>query len=119
MPNPTAGGLPGGFRFEGSGPGHCNCQFANNYPYALGPRVGVAYQITPKTVFRAGWGLIYGQTSTNPLGINAAGIANNFIIGSPGLGQPALQLQDGIPFTPQWPLTNPGVLPAQPFGNQA
>jgi hypothetical protein len=118
-PNPAAGGLPGAFIYEGSGAGHCNCQFASNYPYALGPRVGVAYQITPKTVLRAGWGLIYGQTSTNPLGINAAGVANNFTIGSPGLGTPALTLQNGIPFTPQWPSFNSGVLPPQPFGNQA
>ena len=50
-PNPTVGGYPGAIIFEST----CNCSFAKNYPFALGPRVGVAYQITPKTVFRAGF----------------------------------------------------------------
>jgi outer membrane receptor protein involved in Fe transport len=55
-PNPTAGGLPGAVIFEGSGPGHCNCDFAKVYPYAFGPRLGAAYQINPKTVLRVGGG---------------------------------------------------------------
>ena len=51
-PNPALGGILGAVEFEGSGPGHCNCNLAKNYPWAFGPRLGVAYQITPKTVFR-------------------------------------------------------------------
>ena len=53
--NPTIGRL-GATIFDGSLPGHCQCNFASNYPYAVGPRLGaVAYQITSsKTVFRAG-----------------------------------------------------------------
>ena len=31
----------------------------NAYPYAIGPRLGVAYQINPKTVFRAGGAISY------------------------------------------------------------
>src|SRR5207248_2063977 len=58
-PNPSAGGLPGATIFEGFGTGRCNCQFVSAYPYAIGPRIGGAYQITPKTVLRAGWGLTY------------------------------------------------------------
>ena len=67
-PNPgiisTATGQPllGATIFEGSGPGHCNCDYANNYPYAFGPRLGLAYQIAPKTVLRAGIGISYGRT---------------------------------------------------------
>ena len=44
-PNPTAGGRPGAVIFEGSGPGRCSCDFAQNYPLALAPRIGLAYQI--------------------------------------------------------------------------
>ena len=37
--------------FEGNGPGHCNCAFSHNYPWAFGPRLGVAYQINPRPYF--------------------------------------------------------------------
>ena len=116
-PNPSAGGAPGGFIFEGDGPGHCNCNFAKNYPYAFGPRLGLAYSVNPKTVVRLGWGLIYGQTSTNPLGINTAGIVNTQIQSSPGQGNPALILQNGIPNSPTWPVFNAGVAPLAATGN--
>ena len=47
----------------GYGAGRCNCEFTSAYPYAIQPRLGVAYQIDSKTVFRAGWGLTYGTTA--------------------------------------------------------
>jgi hypothetical protein len=37
----------------------CNCQFSHNYPFALGPRVGGAYQLDTKTVIRGGGGIQY------------------------------------------------------------
>jgi hypothetical protein len=37
----------------------CNCDFSHNYPWALGPRVGGAYQINTKTVLRGGAGIQY------------------------------------------------------------
>ena len=61
MANPSVGGQPGAVQFEGNGPGRCNCNFANNYPWAFAPRLGVAYQITSKTVLRGGWGIVYGS----------------------------------------------------------
>ena len=64
-PNPAYGNLPGAAIFEGYGPGKCNCSFASNYPYDFGPRLGVAYQITPKTVFRGGIGVSYAQTAAS------------------------------------------------------
>ena len=120
-PNPNAGGALGAFLFEGSGPGKCNCQFAHNYPYALGPRLGAAYSLNDKTVIRVGWGLIYGSTSVNPLGVNTAGIVNTNTVGTPGLGVPAMTLAGGIPTNtiPTWPVFNPGVAPILPTGNQA
>ncbi len=120
-PNPSAGGAPGAFIFEGSGPGKCNCQFAHNYPYALGPRVGAAYSLNDKTVIRVGWGLIYGSTSVNPLGVNTAGIVNTNTVSTSGLGVPAMTLAGGIPVNtiPIWPVFNAGVAPILPTGNQA
>ena len=64
MVNPLAG-LPGGTIYDGYGPGRCNCNVAHNYPFGLGPRLGLAYQITSKTVFRAGFGIVYDGTETN------------------------------------------------------
>src|ERR1039458_508916 len=58
----SAGGLLGGMVYEGYGAGRCNCKFTNTYPLAIGPRLGVAYKINAKTVFRGGWGLVYGGT---------------------------------------------------------
>jgi hypothetical protein len=119
--NPSAGGAPGAFIFEGGGAGHCNCQFAKNYPYAFGPRIGAAYSLNDKTVIRAGFGLIYGQTSTNPLGLNTAGIVNTNAVSSSGLGNPAMTLAGGIPTNtiPTWPVFNAGVAPILPTGGQA
>src|SRR6201999_2333220 len=45
-PNPAVGGRLGAPVFEAT----CNCTFVSNYPYAIGPRLGVAYQVDPKTV---------------------------------------------------------------------
>jgi hypothetical protein len=107
LPNANAGGRLGATQFANT----CNCNFYGPvYPFALGPRVGVAYQITPKTVFRGGWGVVYQYTPNTDLaagGIVAtnatnspAGI-NSFVnTQSPNFIQPAV-----------WPVTNPNVYP--------
>ena len=48
-PDPSAGNRPGAAIYESN----CNCSFAKNYPWAFGPRLGVAYQISSKWVLRA------------------------------------------------------------------
>jgi hypothetical protein len=108
-PNPSAGGLLGAVIFEGSGPGHCNCDFAKVYPYAFGPRLGAAYQITPKTVLRGGWGISYGQTATENRISSTVGSSNPFL--SPSFGDPAILLRDGPPVPSPWPNLNPGQYP--------
>ena len=117
-PNPSAGGALGGFLFEGGGPGHCNCTFARNYPYAFGPRVGMAYSYNDKTVIRAGFGVVYGATSVNPGGVNTAGIVNVYTAGSPGQGKEATTFATGIPISVTWPVFSAGVAPQYPIGNQ-
>jgi len=103
--NATAGGHPGGAKFEGDLPGHCNCNYANNYPMAFGPRAGVAYQIDDKTVFRAGFGISY-SAYTGGRYAGAPGALKQ--IDAPGAGDAAMILGQGItnqgtPFTPIWP----------------
>jgi hypothetical protein len=103
LANPTAGGHPGGVVYEAT----CHCSFAHNYPYAFGPRLGVAYQITPKTVFRAGFGVAYDGTATAATGTASAAPANNFT--APGFGDAAMTLAGGVPSTYVLPWPNPSA----------
>jgi hypothetical protein len=104
-PNANAGGHPGATRFAST----CNCDFyPHAYPYAIGPRIGVAYQIDPKTVFRGGWGVVY-QYATDGAG--------GGIVSSPGTNAPAginafvNTQQPGFIAQPTWPITNPNNYP--------
>lgn len=111
--NATAGGHPGGAIYEGNGPNRCNCNLANNYPFAFGPRVGVAYQINEKTVLRAGFGVNY-SAYTGGRYTGAPGANNE--INAPGAGDPAMILSGGItnqgvPFTPIWPDMRANLFP--------
>jgi hypothetical protein len=111
LANPTVGGHLGGVIYEAT----CHCSFARNYPYALGPRLGVAYQITPKTVFRAGAGIAYDGTATATTGTGSASPANNFT--APGFGDPAMTLAGGVPqtYVLPWPNLSPGAYPNPNF----
>ena len=111
-PNPSAGGLPGAVVFEGNGPGRCNCSLAHNYPFAFGPRVGAAYQITPNTVFRAGWGLVYSGTPDN-YGVSTS-VASAPTVVTTSFGSPVMTLQNGIPASlapAPWPDYSVGQFP--------
>jgi len=48
VPNPTAGGRPGGILYEGWGQGRCNCYFTTTYPYSIGPRIGAPIRSIPR-----------------------------------------------------------------------
>ena len=94
--NPTAGGLLGGTVFEGYGTGLCNCRFTKTYPYAVGPRIGVAYQFASKMVLRAGWGISYGSTADGA-GPGAVGVGwNSLSFSSTSFAQPATTLTKGL-----------------------
>ena len=107
VPNPAAGNLPGGVIFEAT-----SGAFAKIYPFAFGPRLGVAYQITPKTVFRGGWGISYGQTAPNNFWSMRFG--SNVPYAASSYGSPAMLLEDGVPLHPAWPNFDSGQFPALP-----
>ena len=104
-PNPAAGGLPGGTIFEAT----CKCDFSHNYPWAFGPRLGAAYQINTKTVFRAGIGVSYSRTAANNFQSYAVGA--NTPYSAPGFGDPAYLLQNGLPYKVTFPNFDPGQQP--------
>jgi len=114
VPNPSAGGLLGGMVYEGYGTGRCNCRFTNTYPYAFGPRLGVAYKINPKTVVRGGWGLVYGGTPTGGETV-AQGVGwNSLSFSSTSFGNPGAVLRTGLIYnlTDLYSVSlNPGLLP--------
>jgi hypothetical protein len=107
--NPSAGGIPGAVIYEGSGAGHCNCDFARVYPFAFGPRLGAAYQISPKTVLREGWGISSGQTAYESQTSWKVGANNPYY--SPAYGSPAGLLRNGLPAPPPWPIYDAGLYP--------
>ena len=104
-PNPSAGGRDGAIIYEAN----CRCNFAHNYPYAIGPRLGAAYQLDRNTVLRGGVGIVYGNLD----GSAATGYQSNSASAStPAFGQIAGLLQNGIPSSVQatWPtLSNPAA----------
>jgi hypothetical protein len=110
-PNPTLGGILGAVQFEGPGAGHCNCDQAHNYPWAFGPRLGTAFQITPKTVFRTGFGIVYSSTeSNNNANTGLAGSSNS--IATSSFGTAVTTLSQGIAgvaniYPTAWPNLNP------------
>ena len=116
-PNPAAGGLLGALIYEGGGAGRCNCNFINKYPYALGPRLGVAYQIDSKTVFRAGWGVVYGNLATYSYFTNGAILGVGFdqkVWTNATFGDPGMFLKDGFVYdraSLNVATLNPGLVP--------
>ena len=84
LANTNAGGHPGAFIYEAT----CNCQFVPNYKYGIGPRIGLAYQINSKTVFRGGWGFVYAPPAD--IAISAANSFTNQPAGTNGF----LNVQD-------------------------
>ncbi|HWF10183.1 MAG TPA: carboxypeptidase-like regulatory domain-containing protein [Bryobacteraceae bacterium] len=100
--NPSAGGHLGGQIFEAT----CNCNFAHNYPYAIGPRLGAAYQVNSKTVVNGGFGIVYGANTAQ-----TGSTTNVASASTPGFGQIVGQLQNGIPsnVSIQWPTFSAGA----------
>jgi hypothetical protein len=104
-PNPIAGGLPGATIFEAT----CNCAFSHNYPWAYGPRLGVAYQITPKTVLRIGAGISYTRTPAD--NYQSYAVASNTPYGPPQFSVAPYVMRNGLPYKVTFPNFDPGQLP--------
>lgn len=104
IPNPAAAGRPGARQYEAT----CGCRFAVNYPYAIGPRLGFAYQINNRTVLRAGIGVVYNATVVNA-GSFSNSAASPAFPGNAGLITGLFK--DGMPATvrAQWPTFDPAA----------
>ncbi len=102
-PNTLIGGRLGTVEYQAT----CHCNYANAYPFAFGPHLGVAYQITPKTVFRAGGAISYAAVS-DQAGLNSSA-GDFYTIPASAYGASAGQLAFGDPLGPGNPYGNPVV----------
>ncbi|HYI92687.1 MAG TPA: TonB-dependent receptor, partial [Bryobacteraceae bacterium] len=100
IPNPASGGRLGALAYLGDGPGrNGRNSFADTYWKAFGPRFGLAYQITDKTVLRSGYGIYYAQGNAN------AGLRDS------------LSASSGFAANPTFATTDQGVTPAFNWNN--
>lgn len=105
LANSNAGGHPGATQYASN----CGCSFyPPAYPYAIGPRMGVAYQINPKTVFRGGWGLVYQFATDGEGGALVSSTATN---APAGINAYVNTQSPGFLLQPTWPVTNPNIYP--------
>ncbi len=112
LANTNAGGRLGGLRFASN----CNCSFYKSaYPYAIGPRVGVAYQLNSKTVLRGGWGYIYNFVASPAGSIVSTQGSYNLAANSPSYVPGAYQFVNvetpNAIQSPHWPVINPYQYP--------
>jgi Carboxypeptidase regulatory-like domain len=100
-PDPLLGGRIGTIEYGAT----CHCTYAPPYPFAIGPHLGVAYQITPKTVFRAGGAISYAAAA-DQAGLNTS-VPDFLSLQPPGYGLPAAVLKYGDPYAPGNVYNNP------------
>lgn len=96
LPNPGAGGRLGALEFAGDGPGRSGKDRLQDTRYnGFGPRLGIAYQVTPTLVFRGGGAMTYQAMRED-------GNADNGVQGFGGnFGAPGSFLASGISFRVQ------------------
>jgi hypothetical protein len=96
----------GVLQFAGVGTGATSC--CNPSKTKIGPRVGFAFQLTPKTTLRGGWGIFYAPTIFSTDGTIAPGYTQSttYVASNDGNATPANSLVNPFPN---------GVL--QPVGN--
>jgi hypothetical protein len=87
-----------------------------NASYRIMPRVAAAYQITPKTVFRIGYGLFFDTHNTQNNGNDQTGYSITTSINSSNNSGQAFVANASIPVLDPFPLTN-GSRYLSPYGN--
>lgn len=109
LPNPGAGNYPGALIFPGTGPGRSGLTRFWPTDYSdIGPRLGLAYQLTSRTVLRGGFGMFYEATSNGGCGCTL-GANGRLSVVSDGVNAP-FQWESAIP-TPAGFVPPPHISP--------
>jgi hypothetical protein len=106
LPDAAIAGRIGTVIYGGDCKQYSACPLNGNYPYALGPRLGIAYKLGDKTVIRLGSGISYG-TSPNNAYLSYSVPDFYTYDDQPAAGIPAGELKNGNPFAPGNPFGNP------------
>ena len=110
--DPTAGNLPGGVIYMGSGPGRIGT--LRPYPTDfsdIGPRAGFAWNVKPSIVVRGAWGIFYEGLGNGGCGCEDGFGGGTFGQSSPDKFSPAFNWDAGT--------ANPNKLVNNPGGVQA
>jgi hypothetical protein len=103
LPNPGAGNRPGALGFLGSGPepGRTGrSSWLDTDWKDFGPRIGMAYKFNDKTVFRGGFGIVYGRLEINTFdpiqGVGSGSVTTSYPAINPAT-QALFKLDNGFP----------------------
>lgn len=109
VPNPAADGMLGALQFLGTGTGRVGRRNLWNNAIGWGPRLGLAYQINQKTVFRGGFGIFYASEKAPGLQPSATGFTASPSWSSADQGiTHAYQWDQGFPAWVAPPFIDPG-----------
>ena len=110
LSNPAIGGFPGALEFAGNGVDSCHCHTnLDAWHDGFGPRVGLAYSITPTTVIRAGYQMTYTYNNNQNArsGTGLLGYVASPAFSSPDTFTPAYYWQNGVPSYQKAPFFDP------------
>src|SRR6266487_2884895 len=114
LPNPAVGGYRGAVVFAGDGANSCHCRTPiNTYYGAIGPRLGLAYGLSERTVVRAAYGINYsrrgavGGRAGARNGTGTLGLSANASFPSPNGFDPSYNWNNGVPSYPPPPFFDP------------
>ncbi len=108
-PNPAANNIPGALDFAGFGAGQIGRTDFGGYNFGgFGPRVGLAYSLTSKTVVRASYSRSFGFAVTAQGSAHYAGFFQIYQPANTTTGvQPTWTFKDGFPAYPLPPIIDP------------
>ena len=114
LPNPAVGGYPGAVVFAGDGANSCHCRTPiKTYYGAIGPRLGLAYGLSERTVLRAAYGINYsrrgavGGRAGARNGTGTLGFSANASFPSANTFDPSYNWNNGVPSYPAPPFFDP------------
>jgi len=108
-PNPGANGFPGALWFAGNGPGREGVRsLVPGWYGGWGPRLGFAYQLTPKTTIRSGAGRSFSRVTAVQGSGHFAGFIGQYVFNNADQGvTPTFKLDQGLPPYTLPPSINP------------